>query len=245
MLASDTQEDGQLLSGVFEFWRTFARLFTARQAVLATMDIPLASAVRRSRAFTAWVTLLLAIGLCVGHPAYLQQSEVGLGGLSGFTGAAKTASPVLWAMWAAAVVVGLTITAIVQYGLLRLYTLLHHVLTLNVFKTRGQRLRLLNVETTLLVLSVPVALALALWPYVRIASFVILAIVLAYGLSALANAYNHIFHQHGVRGLWLLLEGTVLTWFVLSVVAIAVAAAMGVVVLILVLILRGFVHAHP
>lgn len=230
------QSSGWWRENVTEFWRTLGRLCMGWHVVAVTLDLPLDQAVRRSRRFIVWALAVMTAGLVIANPGLLTGSEALLARHLGI-------SAWVWVVWAIVAVTALIFAAVVAYGLLRLYTLIHHVLTLNVFKTRGQRLRLLNVETTLLPLSVPTAAAVALNPHAHLASWVLYAAVLIYGTCTLAYAYDHIFHQTGLRGLLLLIEGTLLTWFVMGAAAIAIAAALGVIVLIIVLILRGFVHS--
>ncbi|GMA52285.1 hypothetical protein GCM10025857_36420 [Alicyclobacillus contaminans] len=125
------------------------------------------------------------------------------------------------------------------YGLLRLYTLVHHVLVLNVFKCRGQRLRLLNLHTQLLPLTAPLAAAYACWPVAPRLGASLTTAVVAYSVCIQAVAYNAIFHRRRLGGLGLLLGGSVITWFVLAVGALAIAISVAVLCFFALLLLRA------
>ena len=139
-----------------------------------------------------------------------------------------------------AAVTSLLLAGGLGYGFLRLYTLVTHVMTVNIFKVRGQRLRLLNVQTSVLSLAVPVLMGIAAMPDSPLGGWHIVGAFSLFAIALLARGYNLIFHRERLSGLWLLADGTVVTWFVLAIGALAITVAVAVMALLLLLILRIF-----
>lgn len=218
---------------MLEYWRTLVRLCTGWNEVHRALDTPLADAVVRSRWFTSWSAAVLLASVSVSyHPWWRRVWQRHMLGL--------LPAGARWAVVVLGVAAAVAACMCAAYGLFRMYTLVGHVLTVNVFKTRGQRLRLLNVQTVLLPLCTPAGAGIVLLRFAHILGLSVLAAVLCYAMVLLSYGYNLIFHRQGLRGFLLLIEGTLLTWFVLAIGALAIAVALAVIAFFVVLVLRAF-----
>lgn len=217
------------------YFITLVRLFAGWKEIDRHLDLPLQAAVVRARWSVGWTVATLAAGALIAHPNALRSVARLL------TNRLHTPSTT-WFVGIAGSVIALALAITVAYGLLRMYTLITHVLVTNVFKTRGQRLRLLNAQATLLPLSAPTGFALALSPSAPDVTWGLFVAIIMYAATLLSYAYNRIFHQHRLRGFLLLVEGTLLTWFVIAIGALAIAVALAVIAFFVVLVLRAFTH---
>jgi len=218
----------------FTYWTTlYFTVVRGHQAIRSHLDVPLDQAIRRSRWFTAWNVVVLGLGLMLARPQLLTSLAHRLLG--------ETSShQVGWATLVWLMVMVIAIPA--AYGLFRLFTLVNHIMAVNVFRTRGQRLRLLNVETTVSSLSPIVAFGLIVS---RLSGPVGYTVVILAGLFAvflLAYGFNLIFHKTGIRGLVLLVESYLVTWFVLLMGGLAISVMIAVLAFFVVVALRLFVH---
>lgn len=225
-------QDSERKFGPHQFWIDFLRLCLGERVIKDNLDIPLQSAVVRSRYASVWASTLTAYAMIITH--------LTLDGLPRWLGVPSLLLRVVFFVIAGLVIAGLAGT--VGYGLLRLYTLVTHNLTTNLFKVRGQRLRLLSVETTLLGLLVPIAGGWVIHVFAPVLGWAILIGATLYGLVLLARIYNVIFHTKGLRGLYVLIGGTLVTWFVLAIGALAISVAAAVIGFLVLLVLRGFRH---
>ncbi|QSO45975.1 hypothetical protein [Alicyclobacillus mengziensis] len=224
--------DNSAYYGPLTYWHNLLGLCTGERVVQENLDIPLDKAVVRSRyaAFWSSTLILYAIGVYLlelhGWPHWL------------------TSIPMAFklVMFILGVLVIIFAAGFIAYGLLRLYTLVGHNLTTNLMKVRGQRLRLLSAETTLLSLSAPLVAGFVVHTIFPTLGWGIMMATVLYGIVLTARIYNTIFHIQGLSGLWVFLGGTLVTWFVLAIGALAVAVAGGVIGFVLLLILRGFRH---
>lgn len=214
----------------FAFWQTLIQLSQGKRTLLTHLDIPLTDAVARSKWGVAWSTLLIvivALFLKLSAIQHLLTTKYGL----------IHSWPYVMGLFT--LVVGSILGAIL-YGLFRLYTLVAHVMTINIFKTRGQRLRLLNIETTLLPLIVPLGIGIAIRDVSPWIGNLIVVATLLYLIYLAGVAYNVIFHKTGVQGMRLFIGSTLVTWFVLAIGALAITVALSVIAFFLLLILRLF-----
>lgn len=225
-------QDKPATYGPLTYWRDLLRLFTGEGVIHENMDIPLDEAVVRSRYASFWSSALIVYAIAM----YL---------LTGHNNPQWTTSLPL-AVELLTFVVGIVVVIVgagfAVYGLLRLYTLVGHNLTTNLFKVRGQRLRLLSAETTLLSLVAPFVGGLMVRTMFPVLGWAIMTATVLYAVILAGRVYNTIFHTKGISGLWVFLAGTLVTWFVLAIGALAVAVAAGVIGFLLLLILRGFHH---
>lgn len=218
------------LQPVFEYWRTLYAILRGQPVLERTLDVPLQEAVIRSRWAAGWTSALLLLTILYRQGTVIQTTlhrvpvDVGL----------KVTAV------AFAAVTSLLLAGGLGYGFLRLYTLVTHVMTVNIFKVRGQRLRLLNVQTSVLSLAVPVLMGIAAMPDSPLGGWLIVGAFSLFAIALLARGYNLIFHRERLSGLWLLAEGTVVTWFVLAIGTLAITVAVAVMALFLLLILRIF-----
>ncbi|KPV43685.1 hypothetical protein [Alicyclobacillus ferrooxydans] len=218
--------------GPYQFWIDFLRLCMGERVIKDNLDIPFDKAVVRSRYAALWASTLTAYAAAI---TYLHRD-----GLPKWLMTQSTSLRAVLLVIIALVLAGVSGT--VGYGVLRLYTLVTHNLTTNLFKVRGQRLRLLSVETTLLSLVLPIAAGWVLQLYSLVLGWAVMLIAILYGLILLSRIYNVIFHIHRLRGLYVLVGGTLVTWFVLSIGALAIAVAAAVVGFLILLVLRAFHH---
>lgn len=224
---------GLLSTHPFAYWITLLHLLSRRHVVEQHLDIPLATAVPRTQWASAWSTTIFCLSLFLRYHSSIVQGVARQFGAKGPTSTGISTGILLLL---------LILAAIVGYGFLRLYTLVTHVLTINVFKTRGQRLRLLNVETTLLSLTAPLAGGYAVSFFIPAIGWTVVALTGIYVLVLLAKSYNIIFHKRRFSGLALLLSAAVVTWFVLCICALAITVSFAVVAFFVLAILRVFVH---
>lgn len=209
------------------FWTHLVRLVVHPTSALDSLDIPLEQALTKSRWFSAWAALMVALSVWISR---LQHGESGLLTIrTQGTYLNGVLSVVLAIVWIP-----------VFYALFRLYTLITHVITLNVFKTRGQRLRLLNLLTSLLPMTVLAPVISAFWTHIPVVSVVLLCAALVELIWVFALGYNKIFHKTGLRGVILWLEGTLVSGFVLAIGALAVTVTIGVLAFFVLLFLRMF-----
>jgi hypothetical protein len=213
------------------YWYTLIKLCTGEQVLYQNLDRSLQETIVRARYAAAWsgtiVSLLVFWTWFINHGLPLWLNGHGT-------------IPIVLTVFT--VILGVVGAGLIGYGLLRLYTLLAHNLTTNLFKVRGQRLRLLSVQTSLLSLVFPLALARGLATYHPTVGWLLIVLVCGYAVSLMARAYNYIFHLNGLRGLLVLCGGTLVTWFVLAIGALALCAAIGVIGFFGAVILRAFHH---
>lgn len=220
---------GLFASNPFSYWITLLQLLSRKGVVEHYLDVPLTEAVPRSQWATAWSTSLLGVCLLLHfhgawmHPTLIKSSASRL---------------VVWSTSVGIFLVLLLLAALIGYGFLRLYTLVTHVLTINVFKTRGQRLRLLNVETTLLSLSIPLAGAYMVSLLIPALGQTLIGLICLYLIVLLARSYNTIFHKQRLAGFALLVGGTLVTWFVLAICALAITVTVAVLAFLVLAVLR-------
>jgi hypothetical protein len=216
----------------FSYWTSLWYVFTRRHAIPESLDIPLQAAILRSRWMTGWSMLILVIGLIWRYPAIIHRVNL-----------LVTLNPSPHSLTAGVfLLLAVFVTSILGYGLLRLYTLVAHNLTTNIFKTRGQRLRLLNLETTLMTFSFPLTIGLMLTKVSLVAGGIVIGLSLLFLIILLSYGYTLIFHKRGLQGFYLLIGSTLLTLFVFLMGAIAVAVSLGVMAFFVLVILRLFVH---
>lgn len=215
------------------YWFTLGRLLRGTRVLHQQLDIPLEPGIRRSRWTALWVAGLGVAAVLIARPDVWPALRQALR-----LPAAGWASAATLAAWVA--LAGLL--AIVTYGLLRLYTLVAHVIATNVFKTRGQRLRLLNVECTALTLAAPVSAGVALTHWSVWGGALIACAFALYAAWVMALGYAAVFHKRPLSGLWLWLATSAVSGFVLLIGALAVAVTAGVLSLFFLVVLRMFVH---
>jgi hypothetical protein len=199
------------------------------------LDIPLESAIRRSQWAAAWTGM---VALCA---AWIRWPNA----LSLFVDPLQIPAALKSVLAAAAFAVALALSVPLAYGFLRLYTLVHHVMVMNVFKCRrGQRLRLLNFYSSTLPLVVPLAAGADLSTISRAIGWPLVCATAAYYLYLTAVAYNRIFHRRQLGGLALWIGGTLVTWFVLFIGALGIAVALAVIAFFGLIVMRIFTHTH-
>lgn len=221
----------QTFRGWASYWQTLGHVLVRPHLAMA-LDTPLPQAYQQSRAHSGWSGVLVTCAVLLHHHAQLARWA------ASWTIPPSNQSMVLYGL--ALALIGLSSPT--MYGLVRLYTLVTHVLVTTVFKVRGQRLRLLNLESTVLPLLALVACGIALLiPLPWVGSALIVA-SLSYGLILLARGYNVIFHQSKWGGFGLVVGGLFLTAFVFCVGAIAIAIGFGVISFFAAVIARPFHH---
>jgi hypothetical protein len=217
-----------------DYWITLMHLFSRKDVIESTMDIPLDAAVRRTIRAVLWSTVLGLISFAIAMPTTVLHLQAML---------PLHASTMRTVVFCVALVVLTPILSIAIYGLLRLYTLVSHVMTINVFKTRGQRLRWLNAETTILSLTAPLAMGWALSRLNVILGRSVMLAVAIYALYLFSCAYHLIFHKKTrIGGLLLFLGSTLVAWFVLLIGALGVMVAFSIIWLFILMVLRVFHH---
>jgi hypothetical protein len=219
-----------LQSNPFAYWTTLLELLSRPRVLEHYLDVPLAQAIPRSRWMTAWSTTILGLAFLLHFHLALTHWLLGHSATP-----SRVASACIY-------VVTLALTAVIGYGFFRLYTLVCHVLTINVFKTRGQRLRLLNAEATLMTLSAPAAAAYIVALIQPTLGWALFWATFVYFVVLFAHAFNIIFHKQRLGGLWLLLGSTAVTWFVLAIGALAIAVTLAVIAFFIIAVLRLFVR---
>ncbi|MCL6592870.1 MAG: hypothetical protein K6T31_02750, partial [Alicyclobacillus sp.] len=202
------------------YWRTLWQVVRRPAALADWLDLPLATGLARSRWTAAWSSACWEVAWGLHHlpPKQWLQGRF----LHELMAPAWANTGMAAVLLLAALAAGM----VAAYGLLRLYTLLSHVLATNVFRVRGQRLRLLNIECTALTLAAPAAAGWALtclWPLL---GWSLTAVSVLYGTYLWIRGYTLVFHLASwQRGLWLWLRTTLVTGFVLSLCSLAVAVA--------------------
>lgn len=218
----------------FTYWvALYGTVVHGRQAVRSHLDVPLNQAIVRSRWFTAWNVAVLGLGLMWARPNFVR------GFAHHLFGETLPLPPGLsTVVWVTAMLLALP----AAYGLFRLFTLVNHIMALNVFRTRGQRLRLLNVETTVSSLSPIVGVGLVVSRLSQPFGYAIIGLTALFALFLLSYGFNLIFHKTGIRGLILLIESYLVTWFVLLMGGLAISVTLAVLAFFVVVGLRLFVH---
>jgi hypothetical protein len=208
-------------SWIFDYWIVFVRLFRGIAVIDETLDIPLRDAKVRCILAVVWTMLCWYVAVL------LQQRLTEARWLLLAPGLRTEILIILCVFGIAA-----------AYGLLRLFTLVSHTVTIHLLRARGQRLRLLNAETTILSLS-PLA-ATSWWLAARHGwpGWVLLGLTLTWAAILFTRAYNRIFHRRGLQGLVLWIGSTLLTVIVLTICLVSVLAAGGVLVVLLIAVLR-------
>lgn len=215
---------------IHSYWTTCIQTIRrGPSSIRANLDIPLQDGIRRSQWFSAWSSILISLGLLISHPGLVQR-------IYAHPGVAHGLEPVV--LWLLFFVLAIPFS----YGFLRLFTLVNHVMTINVFKTRGQRLRLLNTETTLLSLAPIATIGLLVGKFSVILEISILSAVSAYILVLLGYSFNLIFHKQGIQGFYLVLGSYLVTWFVLFMGALAITVMVAVLAFFALAFLRLFSH---
>ncbi|MBX5436620.1 MAG: hypothetical protein IRZ33_05310 [Alicyclobacillaceae bacterium] len=225
--------------GASTYWRTLLELARRpRAAVEGNLDIPLPAAFRRARHMAAWSAccLLAAVLVRTGQPLALWWSRRLAFPAAWPTAVAETVAAALAtsAAWA--------VSSAALYGILRLYTLVAHTMAIHIFQAQGRRLRLLNVEATILPLSAPAALGIALLRVSAPVGWVLIGCTAAWSGALLAWGHNVVFHRRGLGGFRLWAGSGLLAAFVLCVGLLAVMAAVGVIGLFAAAAVRSFVH---
>lgn len=219
------------------WWSYFTSLYSlcrGPRTIFKTIDTPLDRAIRTSRHTTAWTVIVMVLSLAVTQPAWIERLEY----QSGWRPAHGLLTCLIW-------IIVTAIAVPVAYGIVRLYTLVGHVMTLNVFKARGQRLRLLNLHTSLLTLSFPAAAIIVLYRTVPGLGAVLACAVALYFCVIAAIGYNFIFHRRALGGFLLWMGGSLVTLFVLFIGLLALLVALGVIGFFAVVLLRiGHRHVH-
>lgn len=218
----------------FTYWITlYGTVVHGRQAVRNHLDVPLNQAIVRSRWFTAWNVVVLGLGLMWARPNFVRGFAHHLFGetLSHPPGLSTV-------VWLTAMILAMP----AAYGLFRLFTLVNHIMVINVFRNRGQRLRLLNVETTVSSLSPIVVVGLMVSRLSEPFGYAIIGLTAAFAVFLLSYGFNLIFHKSGTQGLILLIESYLVTLFVLLMGGLAISVTMAVLAFFLVVGLRLFVH---
>ncbi|SFU82808.1 hypothetical protein [Alicyclobacillus macrosporangiidus] len=215
------------------YWCTLGRLLRGTRVLHQQLDIPLEQGIRRSRWTALWVAALgVAAGLIACPDAWAALRQALRLPAEGWAFMATSAA---WVALTALIAVAL-------YGFLRLYTLVTHVIATNVFKTRGQRLRLLNVECTALTLTAPVSAGVALTHWSVWGGALISSAFALYAAWVMGLGYAAVFHKRPLSGLGLWLVTSAVSGFVLLIGALAVAVTAGVLSLFFLVVLRLFVH---
>lgn len=214
-----------------DYWITLARLLKGPRALRDGLDRPLEEVIAKSRWATLWSVIVLVVAILIGSPrihnllAHTEQQH-------------GTLAPLFIAL---GTLVAVCLTFFVSYGLLRLYTLISHNLTTNLFKVRGQRLRLLHTFATVLSLTPFVGLAFALHMVVPVVSTLLYVLTGLYTLYLTERVYRVIFHRN-THTLDLVIGGTLVSCFVLAICGVAVAAALGVIGFLFAVIVRSALH---
>jgi len=222
------------LKFILSYWPSWFQLFTGRRSILATIDIPLVEAPRRTKLFTIWTLFIIAIAVAIVNPVWWQTLLRTVLGHSSFVFGQTVLSIILW-------IITWIVASFVGYGFLRLYTLISHVMTTNIFKTRGQRLRLLNAYTTLLpFLSVAsiVSVITTRWPF---GGYLFGIMMVLYAAYLVGIAFQTIFHKSSwLSGFSLFLAATLVTLFIVTIGAIAFTAVLAVLIFFALVIARAF-----
>jgi hypothetical protein len=214
------------------FWLNIIRLGQHPKVTAQDVDVPLLVAVSQAKWAVTWTVVLAWLTILICDTNRIRNWFIPITG----TNRADALSFFLFA------VCGL-IAIPIGYGFFRLYTLVTHVLTLNVFQTRGQRLRLLNLETKMLSLTVLICVCSICTHYLPTLGAILCILVAGAVLWLFAVGYNHIFHKKSFGGLALFIGGTIVTWFVLFIGALAISVMVAVLAFFAILILRSFTHS--
>lgn len=158
-------------SDIISYWQSLIELVTHPKTAVEKVDVPLPAAATQAKWNSGWTVLCFWLTILVVHGKQLPHTADSLFG-------SPLPGIVAWLSFLLCGMIAVPLT----YGFLRLYTLVTHVLTLNVFKVRGQRLRLLNLETKLLPLSVFVCIGCLLVQLNRFAGLTFIAAVALFAM---------------------------------------------------------------
>lgn len=220
------------LSQTQAYWTTCIQtILRGPRTIQTNLDLPLDAGIERARWFTAWTVLHLSIGLLVAYPKLLQGLIKHLGKAQDNPFSVETI--LLWLLLS-------VLATPVVYGLLRLYTLVNHVMVINVFKSRGQRLRLLNVEATLLSVTPVFTIGLVIRNFLPLVGVLLITVTALHVLFLLGYGFDLIFHKRGIQGLFLVLGSYIVTGFVLLMGGLAITVSLAVIAFLVLAFLRLF-----
>lgn len=208
---------------VFSYWQTLLRLHRGQGELKKILDLPLETATVRAWSTIIWtvISAAAAISSIKSSPFLKIASDIGL--------------------WTIVVLpITLLFATFFAYGIFRLYVLVSHVIAINIFKSRGQRLRWLNQLTTILSLSFPAATSFTIWNQTRFGGSILAIGVGIYSLMLSTWACKLVFHKTTWRGFGFLLGLHTVTIFVLVTCFIAALAALFILGFLAVLIARIF-----
>ncbi|RIV22031.1 hypothetical protein D2Q93_09635 [Alicyclobacillaceae bacterium I2511] len=204
------------------YWTDLWGLRHGKRHFEAILDVPLGTGVQRARWGSLWSVLLGAVTAALVRPLWYQTTF-----LRWTENWPVALAVLLWLMLCG-------LGAVIFYGLFRFYVVEAHVLTVNLFKVRGQRLRLLNALSATLPLSILFDLSWYVSQFNR-PSGAVLAILTGGSLLIIWSAsYQVIFHRKSffqALGLWG--GSTVVTGFAVAgvlfalLVAVAMASFLG------------------
>lgn len=215
-------------SHLISYWTVLLALCKGHTILRSELDLPLDIVVKRTWYAILWTLLAVTLATAIAQPRWMAIA---------ITNAPLHSWPLLVA-WT----VGFIIANPALYGFVRLYTLVNHVMTINIFKTRGQRLRLLNLETKLLSLTAPFSVIWVIYRIRPTLAIWLTIVIASYGVYLFGYGYHLIFHKTIWRGTLLFVESTVVSLFVVAIGALAVTVAVSVASLFILLLLRPFLH---
>lgn len=216
---------------LLDYWTLLPQTVRGPQVIRNTLDIPLRDAIARSRRFTFW-------GIFCILTTWVTLSKIPTSFVL------KELPRELYRNQLVHIVITCflyVLMAALGYGFLRLYTLLSHVVITNIYKNRGQRLRLLNLETTVMTLLCPLCLGVVLTRWSLYVGWSFIVVVVVYATYLLSLGFTVIFHKRRIiHGLRLYFAGTITTSFILGLCAVGVAVAIAVLCLVVIVVLRSF-----
>ena len=210
---------------IFNYWGTLFRLFRGQSELKKNLDLPLDAAVTRSFVAISWTVFWVMTTLLLINFSLLTKMYVSLH---------------LWSV--ILLLLTFIFSTVLAYGFFRLYVLISHVIAINIFKSRGQRLRWLNQLTTILSISFPVCISFVLLSgqnKIHWLGEILLFVFGAYAILLGAWTCQLVFHKNW-SSFHFFIEINIVTLFVLGTCFIAVLAALAILAFFVVLIARIF-----
>jgi hypothetical protein len=208
---------------IFSYWQTLFHLYRGQAELSKRLDLPLKEATTRAWSTISWTVICTMAAMLTVKSSLLSEMVSYMG---------------FWSVFV--LPIALILTVFLSYGFFRLYVLVSHVLAINIFKSRGQRLRWLNLLTTILALSFPATLAIVVFYHTYWPGLIFGAAVGIYSLALGTWACKLVFHKTTWRGFGFLLGLNTVTTFILITCCIAALAAMFILGFFVLLIARIF-----
>lgn len=216
---------GTIRPFIFSYWNTLLGLLHGRIELERILDFPLKAAVKRAWSCAAWTTLWTLVLLGITHSSWMTNMH-------------PMFKELLWVIIPTLLIVG----TLAVYGLLRLYILVSHVIATNIFRKRGQRLRWLNQQTSILSLTFPMCIASMLFQFNHWISLFLICAVTIYAIVLSTITCQLVFHTDKLHGFMFLIKLNIVSWFVTAICLLAFLVALFILSLIAIAFIRLFIR---